>query len=567
MWIAFKNLSVSETSRSNSTKLLRFLMIKTVLISSFLSFNWFVQASTSLNSEATWAEIGSVSENEDFTFAFDSAEQLEIQRRLTYSVQMMAKQFSSILNTDWKRLDRILSDSDNWQNAQSKQTSLENMKSVLIEAASRLSDYLSRFATSVYETAIAIEKHAESFDSSGEQSKSIKEVIMVPDSLQYDKKRQAYVNFYNTSLHLPVEIWSGSTVMQKELAWSAGMDKIFAQSQKSNPDLYWSYFGTPLGLLRVYPGTKLDMSSLYDVRMDHWYIQTSTPPKHMLIAIDVSGSVYGLVLELMRNTAHQLLDSLNDNDFVNIIGFHEKPIPLRNCLREHRTIDGASDGMNFVRATERNKLALKQLLRTNLAAENIASFENMFSYSYSVFRNLTEEDTLVPICSKVLMVITDGADGEAKDAYGKISDEVLDSVRIFTYVEGSSVYEDESLSWIACRNRGFFHKVPTKEAVRMQAMEYLQVRTAGHSIIRSNNHRSIKKVTNLIEIFDNENQQQKNFIVFYSNFPTKPRLQSFLFFAVYEIYKKNHSFSTVYSGFKTLFFSVQNCQLFLFKNK
>ena len=40
-----------------------------------------------------------------------------------------------------------------------------------------------------------------------------------------------------------------------------------------------------------------------------------------------------------------------------------------------------------------------------------------------------------------------------------------------------------------------------------------------------------------------------------------------LFFAVYEIYKKNHSFSTVYSGVKFLFFSVQNCQLFLFKNK
>ena len=83
------------------------------------------------------------------------------------------------------------------------------------------------------------------------------------------------------------------------------MDKIFADSQKSNPDLYWSYFGTPLGLLRVYPGTQLNMNSLYDVRLDHWYIQTSTPPKHMLIAIDASGSVYGLVLELMRNTASQ----------------------------------------------------------------------------------------------------------------------------------------------------------------------------------------------------------------------------------------------------------------------
>ena len=39
-----------------------------------------------------------------------------------------------------------------------------------------------------------------------------------------------------------------------------------------------------------------------------------------------------------------------------------------------------------------------------------------------------------------------------------------------------------------------------------------------------------------------------------------------LFFAVYVIYKKNYSFSTVYSGVK-FFLSDQNCQLFLFKNK
>ena len=39
-----------------------------------------------------------------------------------------------------------------------------------------------------------------------------------------------------------------------------------------------------------------------------------------------------------------------------------------------------------------------------------------------------------------------------------------------------------------------------------------------------------------------------------------------LFFDVYELYKKNYSFSTVYSGVKFLFFSVQNCQVFYFKN-
>ena len=39
--------------------------------------------------------------------------------------------------------------------------------------------------------------------------------------------------------------------------------------------------------------------------------------------------------------------------------------------------------------------------------------------------------------------------------------------------------------------------------------------------------------------------------------------EKLLFFAIYVIHKKNYSFSRVVF----LFFSVQNCQLFLFKNK
>ena len=205
------------------------LVLKTVLLNTCTWPTLFVLASTGNDGAATWSDLGGSSDTDDVIIGYDSAEQLEIQRRLTYSAQIMTKQFSSILNTDWKRLDRILSDSDNWQNAQSKQTSLENMKSVLIEAAARLSDYLTGFAGSVYDTAIAIETHAETFKLSADTG-AIKKVTVVPDSLQYDKKRQAYVNFNSTSLHLPVEIWSGSTSMQQELAWSAG--KSYTEPQK-----------------------------------------------------------------------------------------------------------------------------------------------------------------------------------------------------------------------------------------------------------------------------------------------------------------------------------------------
>ena len=394
--------------------------------------------------------------------------------KLNYSQDRLSAKVDTLLYKEYNILNRFLRDSENWANAEfvkpSEKEQNKEYETVITESAERLTEYFTSFAVSVNNSAKAIEKHAEQFYYDGRKIAELQSLDRT--LLNYDFKLQSFVSYDNTSSHLPVEIYNGSRTIQSDLAWSQGMNKIFNKTHEDNENIYWSYFGTPLGLLRLYPGTPLDMPTLYDVRLDHWYIQSSTPPKHMLIAIDASGSVYGLVLELMKNTASQLLDTLNDNDFVSIIGFHETPFQLKTCDAEQ--FDERPSN-NFLRATDRNKLALKQLMQQKLEAENIANFENMFSYSYSLFKNLTEEDTIVPICSKVLMVITDGADGEAKDAYSKISSEVSQSVRIFTYVEGSSVYDDDSLSWIACRNKGFFHKVPTNEAVRMQAMEYLQV--------------------------------------------------------------------------------------------
>ena len=385
----------------------------------------------------------------------------------------------TLLKKDWNMLDRILRDSEHWANAkwvpQYEKESNDEYSNVILESAARLTEYLQSFADSVQESAERIENHAKDFVFDSSSNAPELRDLNVSSLIDYNSKLHNRITTDYTSFHLPVEIYEGSDRIREDLAWSRRLRDIFNFTHESNNNTYWSYFGTPLGLLRVYPGTPLDLPTLYDVRLDHWYIQSSTPPKHMLIAIDASGSVYGLVLELMKNTASQLLDTLNDNDFVSIIGFHDMPFQLKTCMSDNLNESYSKPSDNFLRATDRNKLALKQLMQKSLVAENIANFQSMFSYSYSLFENLTEEEALVPPCSKILMVITDGGDGEAKDAFSKVSQQASESVRIFTYVEGSSVYADDSLSWIACRNKGFFHKVPTNEAVRMQAMEYLQV--------------------------------------------------------------------------------------------
>lgn len=49
------------------------------------------------------------------------------------------------------------------------------------------------------------------------------------------------------------------------------------------------------------------------------YIQAATSPKDIIIAVDISGSMKGLRLTIAKHTINTILDTLGENDFVNVI--------------------------------------------------------------------------------------------------------------------------------------------------------------------------------------------------------------------------------------------------------
>ena len=58
---------------------------------------------------------------------------------------------------------------------------------------------------------------------------------------------------------------------------------------------------------------------LFDARRRTWYIQGATSPKNVIILIDASGSMHGVPMRIAKLSAQNLIDTLGDNDFFNVV--------------------------------------------------------------------------------------------------------------------------------------------------------------------------------------------------------------------------------------------------------
>lgn len=123
--------------------------------------------------------------------------------------------------------------------------------------------------------------------------------------------------------------------VEKDIVRTEPLDNMFRQNYESDPALSWQYFGSVTGILRQYPAmewqtnpkdndddesndNKVDDDNkdddsktgsqdvdddddnddpspdLYDCRVRSWFIEAATCSKHMVILMDVSGSMTGM---------------------------------------------------------------------------------------------------------------------------------------------------------------------------------------------------------------------------------------------------------------------------------
>nr|XP_023023561.1 voltage-dependent calcium channel subunit alpha-2/delta-3 [Leptinotarsa decemlineata] len=285
--------------------------------------------------------------------------------------------------------------------------------------------------------------------------------------------------------HLPVNtslstILMANNVMESDpdvmnaIQWSEHLDPLFVNNYEGDPSLSWQFFGSSTGFLRRYPGIAWppeDMSTvwqrprtnrnIYDFRSSTWYVNAATSPKDIVILIDNSGSMTGHRANLARATVEAILDTLSDNDFVNIYKFSDTTQETVPCFRDL-----------LAQANSENIRYLKDSMGT-LKPENIANFTSALITAFEILQKYNRSGQGCQ-CNQAIMLITDGPPSTYSEIF-KMYNFPHSPVRVFSYLIGKDLSSASEMHWMACAHKGYYSVIEFYDQIKESVLHYIEV--------------------------------------------------------------------------------------------
>ncbi|KAL7862886.1 hypothetical protein SRHO_G00118700 [Serrasalmus rhombeus] len=273
------------------------------------------------------------------------------------------------------------------------------------------------------------------------------------------------VNTLMSDIQVPTNVYNKDPDILNGVYMSEALNDVFINNFQKDPTLTWQYFGSSTGFFRLYPGIKWTPDSngvvAFDCRNRNWYIQAATSPKDIIIVVDVSGSMKGLKLTIAKHTINTILDTLGENDFVNIIAYTDYVRYVEPCFKG-----------TLVQADLDNREHFK-LLVEELQVKGEGKVKKAMKESFRVLNEATANGQ-GSLCNQAIMLITDGAMEDFQSVFEEFNwpDK---KVRVFTYLIGRDMTFAENVKWIACNNKGYYTHINTLADVQENVMEYLHV--------------------------------------------------------------------------------------------
>ncbi|KAL1492838.1 hypothetical protein ABEB36_011020 [Hypothenemus hampei] len=307
------------------------------------------------------------------------------------------------------------------------------------------------------------------FAPDGRPADGTRELILTPNP-HFD---HLPVNISFSTVLTPANIYDTDIEVAGAIQWSSHLDPLFVSNFEGDPTLSWQFFGSSTGFLRRYPGISWppeDLSTLqdsgtvrrpYDFRSSAWYVGAATSPKDITILLDASGSMAGHRANLARATVEAILDTLSDNDFVNLLKFSDSTRETLTCFKDQ-----------LVQATQENLRLLKESMAL-IKQENIANFSSALITGFELLQKYNRTGQGCQ-CNQAIMLITDGPPASYKDIF-KTYNFPHRPVRLFTYLIGSDSGSAAEMHWMACENKGYYTRIENYENIKEQVLHYIEV--------------------------------------------------------------------------------------------
>ncbi|XP_014025404.2 voltage-dependent calcium channel subunit alpha-2/delta-4 isoform X1 [Salmo salar] len=273
------------------------------------------------------------------------------------------------------------------------------------------------------------------------------------------------VNTMQSDVQVPTNVYNKDAYILNGIYWSEALNDVFMNNFQKDPTLTWQYFGSSSGFFRIYPGIKWTPDSngvaAFDCRNRNWYIQAATSPKDIIIVVDISGSMKGLKMTIAKHTINTILDTLGENDFVNVIAYTDYVRYVEPCFKG-----------TLVQADLDNREHFKVLV-DELHVKGEGKVAKAMKESFKIL-NEAATNGQGSLCNQAIMLITDGAMEDFKDVFEEFNWPDR-RVRLFTYLIGREMTFADNTKWIACNNKGYYTHISTLADVQENVMEYLHV--------------------------------------------------------------------------------------------
>uniref|UniRef100_A0A5K3FJE4 VWFA domain-containing protein n=1 Tax=Mesocestoides corti TaxID=53468 RepID=A0A5K3FJE4_MESCO len=283
-----------------------------------------------------------------------------------------------------------------------------------------------------------------------------------------------YVSRNISAAHIPTNVYDLSKEIRTVGNWTHHLDDVFKENIQQDPLLKWQYFCSSTGYFKFYPGAmwKVQLVDLkldfFDCRSTAWYVGAASYPIEMIILADKSGSMKGRRNTICNATISELLNTLTDDDFFNVIYFSESIKFAEEYVTDR-----------LIQATTPNKDRIVRGFADHMP-NGTSNFRAALTAAFSLL-NISRNGTGINRCNKMIMLITDGIPDSFEDLFKEYNPEK--SVRVFTFLIGQHSADENIVRKITCANRGMDANIANLADVKENVLKYLDIVARSNAVL------------------------------------------------------------------------------------